>query len=257
MEETPAQWVSAIRNSHERLRVLVDGFDEDQLRAPSYDPEWSIAQVLSHLGSQSELFARFLDAGLIGDEPPGRDAFEPVWAAWNARDPRDQATDSIKVNAALVSRLEALTPAELERFHLRLFGMEVDAIGLARMRLSEHALHTWDIAVALDPAAQVAPDAVALLIDTLDQLVARSGKPDGTVRRVSVRTTQPERNFELETSDKVRLGSGATENDGPRMLLPAEALVRLLYGRLDPAHTPEIETREVDLDELRSIFPGF
>jgi len=39
--------------------------------------------------------------------------------------------------------------------------------------------------------------------------------------------------------------------------LPAEALVRLVYGRLDPAHTPALEARGVDVDELRRIFPGF
>ena len=39
--------------------------------------------------------------------------------------------------------------------------------------------------------------------------------------------------------------------------LPAEAFVRLLYGRLDPDHTPPAESTGVDLDELRPIFPGF
>jgi hypothetical protein len=35
-------------------------------------------------------------------------------------------------------------------------------------------------------------------------------------------------------------------------------LVRLAYGRLDPAHTPEgIVAEGVDLDLLRAIFPGF
>ena len=39
--------------------------------------------------------------------------------------------------------------------------------------------------------------------------------------------------------------------------LPAEAFIRLIYGRLDPAHTPRVEAAGVDLDELRLIFPGF
>jgi uncharacterized protein (TIGR03083 family) len=257
MEEAPAPWVSAIRNSQDRLRSLLEGLDEDQLQAASYDPEWSIAQVLSHLGSQAEIFAMFLDAGLSGQEPPGREAFEPIWEAWNARDPRAQATDSIELNDALVSRLGSLSPEEVERFHLNLFGMEIDAAGLARMRLSEHAVHTWDIAVAIDPAAEISPDAIELLVDTLDQLVARAGRPDGVVRRLSVETTQPERSFQLETLDKVLLSDATAEEAGAGLSLPAEAFVRLLYGRLDPDHTPEIDARDVDLDELRRIFPGF
>ena len=40
------------------------------------------------------------------------------------------------------------------------------------------------------------------------------------------------------------------------MVLPAEALVRLVYGRLDPDHTPSFDGDEADLDELRRAFPG-
>ena len=32
---------------------------------------------------------------------------------------------------------------------------------------------------------------------------------------------------------------------------------RLVYGRLDEAHTPPAETAGVELDELRQIFRGF
>jgi hypothetical protein len=33
--------------------------------------------------------------------------------------------------------------------------------------------------------------------------------------------------------------------------------VRLVYGRLDPDHTPaSVEARGIDLDLLRSTFPG-
>ncbi len=39
--------------------------------------------------------------------------------------------------------------------------------------------------------------------------------------------------------------------------LPAEAFVRLVYGRMDEAHTPAVESAGVELDELRQIFPGY
>ncbi len=40
------------------------------------------------------------------------------------------------------------------------------------------------------------------------------------------------------------------------MTLPAEAFVRLVYGRLDAAHTPPVDTDGVSLDDLRAAFPG-
>jgi MDMPI C-terminal domain len=49
-----------------------------------------------------------------------------------------------------------------------------------------------------------------------------------------------------------------TDTPVSEVTMPAEALVRLAYGRLDPAHTPASVTgSESDLATLRSIFPGF
>jgi uncharacterized protein (TIGR03083 family) len=150
---------------------------------------------------------------------------------------------------------------ERARLHLSLFGMDIDTAGFARLRLSEHAVHTWDVLVALDPAATLAPDAVALLIDTVDQVAARSAKPDGQQRTIRVFTTDPERQFILATGDEVTLtpadGDAPPEPGLAELRLPAEALIRLIYGRLDEAHTPPAETAGVELDDLRQIFRGF
>src|SRR5208283_1685840 len=161
MEPSPDPWISALRHSHDRLRASVELLGLAELERRSYASEWSIAQVLSHLGSQAEIFGLFLDAGLTGQEPPGREEFMPIWDNWNAKDPQAQASDALRADQATLERFESL-----------------DADEQARLHLSEHAVHTWDVVVALDPAVPVAPDAVALLIDTLDQLAARTGKPD-------------------------------------------------------------------------------
>src|SRR6266404_2449775 len=64
METSPAPWIDALRRSHDRLRASVEPLDLGQLEQRSYASEWSIAQVVSHLGSQAEIFGLFLDAGL-------------------------------------------------------------------------------------------------------------------------------------------------------------------------------------------------
>jgi uncharacterized protein (TIGR03083 family) len=260
METAPGPWIAAVRHSHDSLRALVEPLNAEQLETPSYASEWSIAQVLSHLGSQAEIFGLFLDAGLSGGDPPGREVFAPIWDSWNARDPKTQASEALRVDELLVERFESLDSEQREHLHVALFGMNLDTAGLARMRLGEHAIHTWDVAVALDPTATVAPDAVDLLVDTIDQLAARTGKPGEEPTRMIVSTTAPEREFALESGEKVTLRQ-ADRADGdeslPEVRLPAEAFVRAVYGRLDPAHTPEVDTRMFDLDELRRMFPGF
>jgi hypothetical protein len=55
MSSDPRALIGVLRNSHERLAGLVTPLTPDQLRAQSYDTEWTIAQVLSHLGSGAEI----------------------------------------------------------------------------------------------------------------------------------------------------------------------------------------------------------
>jgi uncharacterized protein (TIGR03083 family) len=243
------------------LRAAVEPLDPGQLEQLSYASEWSIAQVLSHLGSQAEIFDLFLQAGLTGSEPPGQDAFVPIWDVWNAKTPQAQASDALDADQATLARFESMDADEQARFRLSMFGMQLDTAGIARMRVGEHAIHTWDVLVALDPKETLAPDAVALLIDTLDQLAARTAKPDGQQRKIRVTTTDPERQFTLETGDAVTLVPADDETvpelGVSELRLPAEAFIRLIYGRLDSGHTPADEHAGVELDELRAIFPGF
>ena len=257
MQLSPEPWIDALRHSHDRLRSSVEPLDAEQVQQQSYASEWSIAQVLSHLGSGAQIFRMFLDAGLSGAEPPGQEAFPPIWAAWNARAPHAQAADGLTADRELVERFESLDAGQRDRVRLQLFGMDLDITGLARLRVGEHAVHTWDVAVALDPAATVAADAVALLIDTLGQVAGRAARPEGRQLKLCVSTTSPERHFLLETGENLTLVAAGPDDSLPQLRLPAEALVRLVYGRLDATHTPAVETKQVDLDELRTIFPGF
>ena len=64
MEPDARTVIASVRNSHERLVSLVKPLTPQELRRRSYASEWSIAQVLSHLGSQAEIFETFLAAAL-------------------------------------------------------------------------------------------------------------------------------------------------------------------------------------------------
>jgi uncharacterized protein (TIGR03083 family) len=251
-------WLVALRRSHDRMTALVGGLTDEQVTLRSYADEWSLAQVASHLGSQAEIFDLFLTAGLTGAEVPDGDTFVPIWDRWNSLAPRSQVADSVAANEHFVSRLEHLEPDQRDAFALSLFGSEIDIAGLAALRVGEHALHTWDIAVALDPAATVAQDAVELLIDTLPQRAAAAGRPVPSGRPLEVVTSDPVRTFRLTLDPAVTL----TPRDGitPDAVLarfPAEAFVRLVAGRLDPEHTPLGVDAADHIDELRQAFPGF
>ena len=82
-----------------------------------------------------------------------------------------------------------------------------------------------------------------------------AGKATEPAREISIDTVEPARSFVLTTGPDVVLaaGSGAEAT----LTLPAEALVRLVYGRLDPDHTPAEVSDEEQVAQLRSVFPGF
>jgi uncharacterized protein (TIGR03083 family) len=261
---------AALRSSHDRLASLITPLSPAELAGPSYCDEWSIAQVLSHLGSGAEIFALFLDAGLAGREPPGQESFLSIWDKWNARSPEDQAACWRDSSGTLAGRFASLDDGQLAGLRLELFGTEFDAAGLARIRLSEQTLHSWDIAVALDPAERLAADAVALLVGALGPFVSRLGKPQGERLRVAVHTTDPSRDYLLTVGEGVQLADAGGEHaaaDEPaaagreqagELRLPCEAFIRLLSGRLDPRHTPDgVAADGVSLDTLRAVFPGF
>jgi len=252
-----SRWLTALRRSFDLLAQSVTRLDAAGVRAPSYDAEWSIAQVLSHLGSQAEVFGLLLEAGLTGGDAPGPESFPPIWDDWNGRDPDDQVRDSIADNEQLLRRLESLDATERDGFRLAAFGMDIDFPMYLRMRLSELALHTWDVMVALDPSATVVPEAVELLVEGLPDMAARVGKPAERFLVVRVAATDPDRSFALLT-DGVGLEPWSERDVDGVLALSSEELLRLVYGRLDPAHarSVELDADDISLDDVRALFPG-
>jgi uncharacterized protein (TIGR03083 family) len=258
---SPDDWLAALVSSYQRLAASVAQMTAEEVAGPSYASDWSVAQVLSHLGSGAEIFTLFLRAGLQGEPAPGVAAFEPVWERWNSKSPEDQAADALVADRQFLDELEALDAQERQSWHLSMFGGDQQLADLLRLRTGEHAVHTWDVGVIKNPDAAIGSDAVELLIDTLDQLVARVGRAPDQPIRVQVTTVGPARQFLLVVD-----GEGAAllprGEDGPAggdktLQLPAEAFIRLVYGRLDPRHTPALQGDDADLEALRRIFPGF
>jgi len=247
--------VSALRASVDRLHVLVNGLDDEQLVSPSYCDDWTVAQVLSHLGSGAVIARRSLEDSRSGNPTPD-DFNQSVWDEWNAKTPRAQADDALLADEALTQAVEALPEDERAELTFSMGPMTLGFNDLFGLRLNEHAFHTWDIAVALDDDAVVPGDAAAVIVDNLSLIARFSGRPDGKDRTIAIRTTGPERDMVLRlTADGVELTAGEP-GQSPDLELPAEALSRLVYGRLDPDHTPAVTGDATLLAELRAVFPG-
>jgi uncharacterized protein (TIGR03083 family) len=256
--------IAALISGNDELAGLVSGFSDDDLAHSSGAGEWDISQVLSHLGSGAEIGRAGLKAALDGDSNPGADFNRSVWAKWDARSRRERADAFAPANQALLALYESLDEHTREnlRIDLGFLPAPVDLATVARLRLSEFTLHSWDIRVGFDKDATLPPDATAALLHREPDLVAWTGKADaldGRELTVAVTTTDPASVFSLRLRAPIGTDLEAPERPDGTLALPAEAWLRLVSGRLAPRYTPAgvITEGDVDLDLLRRVFAGF
>jgi uncharacterized protein (TIGR03083 family) len=244
-----------LAQSVEHLRDVASTIESSEYTSPAYPSEWTIADTFSHLGSGAVISKRRFEDSVAQRE--SESSFNTsVWDEWNAKDPADQVSDCLTSDAALLSSLEAATEEQRNAFHTALGPFTFDFDGMVGLRLSEHALHTWDIEVAGAPDATLSSDAANAILDGIQFVVGRTAKPTSEPRNVTVQTFDPARSFTLvlgtDAVELVELPFGGSAD----LELPAESLVRLIYGRLDSEHTPAEVTGDV-VNDLRLVFPGF
>jgi uncharacterized protein (TIGR03083 family) len=271
MEPDAAELFKELRASHERIAELVRHLGPEELRRPSYDDDWAVSQLFSHMGSGAEITLRRLDAAVTGAPQPEQPEYREIWDRWDSLEPETVARAMVEADEACVRRFETLDEATVRELRLPFFaGGEIDVAGTVAMRLNEHALHSWDAAVAFDPAATIAPGSVEPLLWNLvghAWIVARSANPEALAAlaaklggdRLLVRTDDPQWWLGLDVDGEQPHVSRLDAAGDAHLAIPAEALIRLVYGRLDPGHTPAgIRVAEpLALADLRAAFRGY
>jgi uncharacterized protein (TIGR03083 family) len=242
------------------LAVVVAGLSLEQLNGPSGAADWSVALVLSHLGSAAEIGHAGLQASIDGTDAPGQDFNEAVWDRWNAMGASDQANGFVESNSALVQTLEALTPDQRENLPIKVSftPAPLTVATVAGMRLNELALHGWDVRAGLDPRAAIAADIAELQLEHLTGdmsfMLGFIGKADQLSEPAVVEFP----GFTLTIADAVAVTAEDTEPTAT-FAGPLEAAIRLIGGRLKPGFTPAdvTVTGNISLDDLRRVFPGY
>jgi uncharacterized protein (TIGR03083 family) len=253
--------IAALRSEHDTLASAVPTYTTEQLTGPSGASDWTVADVLSHLGSGAEITLAGFRAAVGDADAPGDGFNQSVWDRWNAKSPQDQAADFIVADEALVTALESVPEDRHDDTLVKTFLPEpVPLASFAALRLSEVSQHGWDVRVGIDPAATIAEPSAQLLAEHLSGglifLLGFIGKHDA-VREHSVLEIS-KTPYRIVLDERVRL----TTEDLPVTATfdgPLESAMRLVYGRLKPQYTPAgVEvTGNVTLDQLRTVFPGF
>ena len=229
--------IAALRSTHDELAAVVRDLSDEQLLAPSGAAEWPVAQVLSHLGSGAEIAAATLRSARGGGRVP--DGFnQAVWDRWNAMSPREQADGFVRRHGARrgdrgAHGRAARVPAAWTSGSCPRRCPLATYVG---MRLGEAAAHSWDVRVAFDEDAAI------------EEATARAARRPARGRpRLHARLHH--------RADRSRAGSrrpgGSTTTcpspiGGPRPPArddgdfegSADAVARLMAGRLTPGRTP-------------------
>jgi uncharacterized protein (TIGR03083 family) len=247
--------IAALRRSHDELAAQVHRLEAGTLNKQSGARDWTVADVLGHLGSGAEIGLATVQSGAVD-----QDAMPEVWGRWNAMSPAEKAASFVVADAKFVETYEAFDDDALTNRSVDM-GFLPAPIPLATaslFRLSEHALHSWDVYVAFNPTAGVADYAVPLLLEQTTMMAGFVGRPLGRDAMLNIETTAPARQFALTLGESTQLTTGAATTDN-KLTLPAEALLRMTAGRLGPEHTPSSVTivGDVTLDDLRKVFPGY
>jgi uncharacterized protein (TIGR03083 family) len=258
--------IAAMRAMYDRVAGRVAKMDAADLGTQSGASDWTVAQVLSHMGSGAEIMLAAVQGAVAGTGLPDGEFTPGVWARWNEMAPAEQAAGFVESGERIVALFEgfdAKTRAEL-RIDLGFLPKPVDVATAVGLRLSELAFHTWDIEVAFDPAAALAAEAVEFVFAPMDMFLGFFAKPEEITRTriltVDVLLTEPRKNFGLSLGDKVSLLAGTPSEVDGVLRAPAEAWLRLLAGRLAPEHTPDsvsLYGGTLTLDDLRRVFPGY
>jgi uncharacterized protein (TIGR03083 family) len=255
-------WIHALRVEQDQLADRIRAFREAELSGPSACTDWSIAQVLGHLGSGAELMNGTIEAALRGESESGLDN-QAVWDRWDAMTPAEQAAGFLESSERVVANLEALDADQRAnvRFDLAYLPEPADVATVAGLRLNELMLHSWDVRVMDDPDLTLTPGSVELLVDRAGMLIGFLGHAEAVEGRpvtVAVDVASPDRTLGIELADRVAVVDAPTDPDGS-ISAPTEAVLRLIAGRLAPEHTPAgVETTgAVSLDDLRRVFPGY
>jgi uncharacterized protein (TIGR03083 family) len=259
--------VTAIRREYETLDRWLSAISPAYWEGPTNCTEWTVRQVVSHLGSGAEIHLLTIQEQLDGAAPVTPEVRQRIWSHFDSLAPDALYRDFRGRNLAYLSYLEGLPPDRRERT-VKFFMGERPVAGYAVYRLFELSLHSWDIRVGLDPTVRLLPTSVAPLWSVLAENVNRRAKAEaktelnGTVWGIAVHGPV-ERQMALVVRDgTVALTDAPPSPPAALLRLPAEAFIRLVSGRLpleaaEAAGEVAIAGDRATVLRLNQLFAGF
>ncbi|AXG82745.1 maleylpyruvate isomerase family mycothiol-dependent enzyme [Streptomyces paludis] len=220
--------LSLIEDRSAALRDAVATALDLDARVPGC-PEWSLRQLVEHVGGVQRFWAAVVAAG-PADQPPTKAVVGETDPAWNLLDWWGEST------ALLLSALLAADPRQGCWTWWGASGAPQTVAAVARHQVQEVAVHAYDAQEAASGRPRPIPGPVA--VDGVDEfltvVVGSSGPwPRRSARIVLCAEEGPSWTLGLTRSERSVVAPGVIEADTTAVVRgPASDLLLALYGRI-------------------------
>ena len=250
---TDADRAKAIHAESKRLEQFLSALSPEDWQRPSQCDQWQVADVVGHLVSGKH--AERIERALQGEQGPPAGRAPSGTLSENAfREHLEQSAIALRnqlgdelletlcaENDQIDEILASLTP---EGWHAPCYHpMGPEPIRtIIDVRLTEFAMHSWDIRASIDPQASFSEDSLPALINTSPRAVRRAFHPDANrTRAVRYRfdMTEPVR----ATMDIVLNAEGASVESASQadadvtFRCDTSTAILVIFGRLSLADT--------------------
>jgi uncharacterized protein (TIGR03083 family) len=227
----------------------------------SYCSDWRVYQVASHLGSGGRIGKMRLQHWADDGPPVGREQMQQVWGLFDSLKP-EQMLDAFSQSAQEYTAYTATLPADVGLKEVEGFAGKRPLYAYQVMRLWELTCHSWDMYVARDTRARLAPQAVAVLAGNLQYLNLpidgqRAAALAFPAARLVLTDAPVEYAIDLK-AERPRLQPG-TNSDAPLVVEgPAEEIIRLVSGRhFVPGDQPRLTATTGQAQDVAALKRAF
>jgi uncharacterized protein (TIGR03084 family) len=172
---------AALEAQTDRLDAILTALDDEAWAAPSLCPGWSVADVVLHLGQTEEAVAATIEGGGIGIPVEGAATIDEAMDNWVRAESGASSHDvHARWDAARKRAAAALRAADPGQA-VGWAATPLRPKTLATTRLSEHWIHTMDIAEPLDidnPDTDDIKHLAWLAVKTIPYAFAKAGRED-------------------------------------------------------------------------------